>query len=162
MARSNRPWLAALAVFVALSVTDFAQTYALILDHGGVVYESNPVAGPWLERYGWSGLAAYKVGAVVVVALVVLLLARQNRRAATGVGLVGCAAVLAVTLYSRDLIANGPRPEVMSEEEVAAKHGLYGPAELGRPIDRSDIERMRASRPAYAGESARGPRPQVD
>ena len=164
MARTNRLWIAALAVFVALSATDFVQTYALIYDHGGTVYESNPVAGRWLERYGWRGLAAYKIGAVLVVAGVVVVLAGRNRGAATGVATIGCAALLAVTLYSRDLIANGPRPEVMSEEEVAAEAGLYGPAELSRPISQRDIDRLRAARPAYLGEGGPGrPRgPQYD
>ena len=161
MAAPNRLWLAALAIFVVLSATDFAQTYALIHTGEGAVYEANPVAGSWLERYGWHGLAAYKFGAVMVVAGVVVVLAGRSRRAATGVAVLGCLAVLSVTLYSRDLIANGPqRPP--TEEEIAAEAGLYGPAELGRPVTASDIERLRAVRPNYAGEPGRRPPAQVD
>lgn len=162
--RSNRLWLAGLAVFVVLSATDFAQTYALIETGGGAVYEANPVAGPWLERYGWAGLAAYKLAAVLVVAGVVVVLAGRSRRAATGVAAAGCAAVLCVTLYSRDLLANGRYDRPPSDEEVAAEAGLLGPREVSRPVSRQDIERLRAQRPVYAGEErlTRRPGPRVD
>ncbi|MBX9627994.1 MAG: DUF5658 family protein [Gemmataceae bacterium] len=152
MFRSNRLWLAGLAVFVALSATDFVQTYALIETGGGAVYESNPVAGRWLEQYGWVGLAAYKAAAVLVVAGAVVVLAGRSRRAATGVAAVACAAVLGVTVYSRDLLANGRHDRPLSDEEVAAEAGLPHPREFTRPIDRRDIERLRARRPVYAGE----------
>lgn len=163
MFRADRLWLAGLAVFVALSATDFAQTYALIETGGGSVYEANPVAAPWLERYGWQGLAAYKVAAVVVVAGVVVVLAGRSRRAATGVAALGCVALLSVTLYSRDLIANGPPPPP-TDEEVAAEAGILGPSELSRPISRRDIDRLRAERAVYAGEAGDPfrPRPRVD
>ncbi|MBX9581591.1 MAG: DUF5658 family protein [Gemmataceae bacterium] len=141
MSRTNRLWLAGLAIFVALSAADFTQTYALIHTGDGAVYEANPVAAPWLERYGWHGLAVYKLAAVLVVAGVVVVLAGRNRRAAAGVAGMGCAALLAVTLYSRDLIANGP-PRV---EEDVAELG----AEWYRPLpaEGAAVRRLHASRP---------------
>jgi hypothetical protein len=138
VSRTNRLWVALLAVFVALSAADFTQTYALIHTGDGAVYEANPVAAPWLERYGWHGLALYKVAAVLVVAGVVVVLAGRSRRAAAGVVGLGCAALLAVTLYSRDLIANGPRPV---EEDVAELDAdWYRPAPSG-------ANRLLAARP---------------
>lgn len=105
---AGRLYRGALAVFVALSVTDFVQTYFLIHNSGGAVYEANPVAAPWLERYGWDGLAAYKLGAVLVVVGAVVAMAQRDRRVAVGVAALGCAAVLSVTLYSHGLIEKGP------------------------------------------------------
>jgi len=105
----GRPlYLGALAVFAALSVTDFAQTYTLIQTGGGRVYEANPVAAAWLERYGWTGLAAFKAGCVAVLVGAVLLLGARSRRAAAAVTALGCAALLAVTLHSRELLAAPP------------------------------------------------------
>lgn len=105
---AGRLYRGALAVFVALSVTDFVQTYFLIHNGGGAVYEANPVAAPWLERYGWDGLAAYKLGAVLIVVGAVVAMAQRDRRVAVGVAALGCAAVLSVTLYSDGLIKDGP------------------------------------------------------
>ena len=102
---TRRVYLAALVAFAALSATDFAQTYALIHAGGGSVYESNPVADAWLERYGWMELAAFKAGAVLALVGSVALLVGRSRRAAVGVAGFGCAALLAVTLYSRALLA---------------------------------------------------------
>ena len=45
---------------------------------------------------------------VLLVVGVVLVLGRRDRRAAARVAVLGCAAVLAVTLYSRGLLAAGP------------------------------------------------------
>ena len=57
---------AGLAVFLALSLTDFVQTFALITGSDGAVYEANPIADAWLAKHGWTGLAAFKAGIVLV------------------------------------------------------------------------------------------------
>lgn len=150
----NRLWLAGLAIFAALSATDFTQTYALIHAGDGTVYEANPVAAPWLERYGWHGLAAYKLAAVLVVAGVVVVLAGRNRRAANGVAALGCLAVLSVTLYSRDLIANGPpRP---APEEVVEEWTGWPPGEEPAEVKRL-MAASAASQPPAAPERLDGP-----
>ena len=52
----GRPlYLGVLAVFAALSATDFVQTYTLIHTGGGRVYEANPVAASILNACGWWG-----------------------------------------------------------------------------------------------------------
>jgi len=105
---SKRACYAGLAVFAVLSVTDYVQTYVLVQTTGGRVYESNPVAGAWLARYGWVGLAAFKAGAVAVVVGSVALLAARRPGAGAGVAVTACLALLWVTLYSRQLMAQTP------------------------------------------------------
>lgn len=114
----KRLWLAGVVAFALLSLTDFVQTYALISRGEGTVYEANPVAGAWLERHGWSGLAAFKLGAVAVFAGAAVLLAIRRPRAGAGVLALGCLALLTVTLYSSRLIANSDQPREVEEEEI--------------------------------------------
>jgi hypothetical protein len=128
--------LAGLALFVALSVTDFAQTYALIHTSDGSVYEANPVAAVWLERYGWDGLAVFKAATVAVLVGAVALLARRNRWAATGVIGFACAAVLSVALHSQRLLADVPDSAAEKAAEVERQE-----AELRRPITPADYKR---------------------
>jgi hypothetical protein len=145
----GRPlYLGVLAVFAALSATDFVQTYTHIRTGGGRVYEANPVAAAWLEWYGWSGLAAFKAGCVVVLVGTVILLAGRSRRTATAVAGLGCAALLAVTLYSHDLLAapanhdpaDDPTPEpgrmsklLRPPYRTLAKHQLPHPPAASHP-----------------------------
>lgn len=114
----KRIWLAGLVLFALLSLTDFVQTYVLITRGDGTVYEANPVANAWLESHGWSGLAAFKIGAVVVFVGAAVLLAVRRPRAGAGVLALGCLALLSVTIYSSRLIANSDQPREMEEEIV--------------------------------------------
>lgn len=106
--KTKRTCYAGLALFAILSVTDFVQTYVLVRGTGGWVYESNPVANEWLSRYGWSGLAVFKAGAVLVVAGAVGLLAVRRPGAGVAVVAAACTALLWVTLYSREMMARAP------------------------------------------------------
>jgi hypothetical protein len=101
--RWNVVILVGLGLFALLSVTDWVMTFALLRLHPGAV-ESNPVAAACLERYGWEGLALYKTGSVLVFLGAVYLLARRRPAVAACVVAFGCAALLAVTTYSHDLI----------------------------------------------------------
>ncbi len=105
MSTRTRLLLTGLAIFAVLSVTDFIQTYALISGSDGAVYEANPVANAWLERHGWNGLAAFKVGVVLVFTATAVLITLRRPRAGAGVIALGCAALLVVTLYSHQLLA---------------------------------------------------------
>jgi hypothetical protein len=130
---AKRIWLAGLALFALLSVTDFVQTYALITEGDGGVYEANPVAGAWLERHGWSGLAAFKAGAVAVFTGAATLLLVRRPKAGAGVMALGCAALLAVTIYSSQLIAAAHQPReanpyvVVNLDRVLPLPGQPGP-----------------------------------
>jgi hypothetical protein len=133
---AKRNWLAGLALFALLSLTDFVQTYALISDGEGGVYEANPVAGAWLERHGWGGLAAFKVGAVAVFIGAAALLLIRRPKAGAGVMALGCAALFLVTVYSSQLIASTTSGETNyvvvnpgRELPLPGKSGQHAPAD---------------------------------
>jgi hypothetical protein len=92
-----------LGLYALLSVADFKLTHTLLTADEGA-YESNPVAGVWLERYGWAGLAAFKAASVVVFAGALVVVARRRPRVAAGVVTLGCAVLVSVTAYSHGLI----------------------------------------------------------
>ena len=95
-------WATGSGLFLALSVADFFQTYALI--EGGPAHEANPVAAEWLARYGWAGLAAFKGLITLTVFAAVGLMALRRSPAAGRVLALGCAALLVVGVYSRGLL----------------------------------------------------------
>jgi hypothetical protein len=87
-------------VFAGLSVADFLLTWWLISSTGGIVYESNPLAGWLLNRYGWLGLAAFKAVAVSAVVGSAAALCLRRRPAGEHVLTFACSATGAVVLYS--------------------------------------------------------------
>ena len=94
-----------LFLFAALSLADLALTWFLLERRGGGAYEQNPVAASCLARFGWAGLAAFKLGSVLLTVALVLTVARRRPRVAGRVLTFGCAALLAVLLYSGSLVA---------------------------------------------------------
>ena len=97
---------AGLGLYVVLSAADFGLTWVLLKMNPSAV-ESNPVAAEWLARFGWGGLAVFKAATVLVFVGAVVVILRR-RRAVVGAGVVtfGCAALLAVTVYSGGLIGD--------------------------------------------------------
>jgi hypothetical protein len=91
------------ALFILLSLADLALTCWLLGRGNGHAYEANPIARWWLARYGWPGLAAFKVAAVLVVLGLVAIIARSRPTAARGVLRLGCVALTGVVLYSAAL-----------------------------------------------------------
>ena len=69
-----------LSIYGALSCLDLALTYQLIQKGGGYIYESNPVANEWYLRYGWTGLACFKLLAVSIAAFSVVLVSVYRPR----------------------------------------------------------------------------------
>jgi hypothetical protein len=96
---------AALVLYVVLGAIDFIDTYLLIDRGDGTVYESNPVAATWLKDYGWKGLAVYKLLITGVLVTAVLLIRKKRPLLAAIVAAVACLSLVAVTLYSRQLLA---------------------------------------------------------
>jgi hypothetical protein len=96
--------LAALAIFAILGAIDFIDTYVLIRNGDGTVYESNPLAATWLKNYGWQGLAIFKVATAFVLVTTVLIIRGRSPRTAAVVATAACLSLLAVTLYSRNLL----------------------------------------------------------
>jgi uncharacterized membrane protein len=117
--------LAGLIGFTALSVTDFLQTFALVEASDGRIVEGNPVAAEWLDRWGWTGLAVFKAGAVAVVLGVIYVLARHRPPAGAMVAAIGCLALAVVTTRSDHLLAN--LPPAHEEDEFLAGQPLPRP-----------------------------------
>jgi hypothetical protein len=112
-----------LCLFAALSLADLALTRFLIEHRGGGAYEQNPVAAWFLDHFDWTGLAAFKLGSVLLVVSLVLTVARRRPGVAGRVLTFGCAALLAVLLYSGSLVARvnaaSARLEQVEEEGFA-------------------------------------------
>jgi hypothetical protein len=67
-----------LGLFGVLSFLDLGLTYRLIKAGGGAVYESNPIANEWLQRFGWMGLAAFKIMAMSIVAVAAIYISTSR------------------------------------------------------------------------------------
>ena len=93
-----------LALFVVLSLADLALTRFLLERQGGGAYEWNPIASWWLTRFGWAGLAGFKLGIVLLVAALTLVVSRRRPCAAERLLGFACAALLAVIVYSIQLV----------------------------------------------------------
>jgi hypothetical protein len=98
------PHLWKLLLFGILNFADLLLTWNLVSHGQGDFYESNPVAQSWLTLYGWAGLAAFKLGIVVVVAGLVFIISRYRPRLAGLVLGFGCCAVCLVVGYGCYLV----------------------------------------------------------
>ena len=92
-----------LFLFGMLSLLDLALTYKLVQASGGHIYESNPIANEWLSRFGWPGLAAFKVMAVSVVASAAIYVSVYRPRAGSRLLNFACLTVSLVVIYSFSL-----------------------------------------------------------
>jgi hypothetical protein len=87
-------------LFFLLSLIDLFLTWRLLLQSHGQVYESNPIAEWWLSRYGWPGLAAFKIGMASAVAVLTIAISMARPRTGGRVLLFACTALLIVVAYS--------------------------------------------------------------
>jgi hypothetical protein len=107
--KTSRSLLGGYALFVALGLVDLGVTWYLLQISGGHIYESNPVARWWLDRWGWAGLVGFKLGLIVLATSAIALVARWRPRAAAGTLAFSCAATFAVIVYSCTLFRAIPR-----------------------------------------------------
>lgn len=99
-------------LFLVLSLSDFALTWFL-LHQGGGAYESNPAAARCLERFGWSGLMAFKLATCAAFLAPIAVVARKNARTAERLLLFACCVLLVVVVYSGSLV-----PDVCARAET--------------------------------------------
>ncbi len=127
-----------LLVFVLLGIADLGLTWKLIHDGHGHVYESNPVAGAWLESYGWTGLAVFKALAMLLVGLSAVYVSWYRPRTGRRLLTFGCLVTGAVVVYSGFLLASSNHPSAAHLEEDArcTEH-------VSRQLDRA-LQRERA------------------
>ena len=89
-----------LTLYTLLSLADLMLTYALIQQGNGDVYESNPIAEAWLNSYGWTGLALYKLAIILIVATVAAFVSLSRPRTGGHILTFACLAVALVVGYS--------------------------------------------------------------
>jgi hypothetical protein len=110
------------ALFVLLSLADLGLTCWLLVQSGGQIYESNPVASWWLTNAGWFGLVFFKVGSVLLV-LTLATVIHQHRPWLGGSILgFGCTVLALVVFYSGHLaigLAESKEPATIDEVERA-------------------------------------------
>jgi hypothetical protein len=124
-----------LALFVFLSLADLLLTWGLVRNGDGVVYESNPVARWLLTGYGWLGLTAFKLAAVVLVVGLARVISRRRPRTGDCVLSFACAALTLVVAYSTSLagVMNVcPRCRQVKEGSPAEQTSLSLDAKLNR------------------------------
>jgi len=88
------------ACFAVLGLADLVLTLHLIRASGGQIYESNPVAGAWLNSYGSLGLALFKALAMTLIVLCAILLSWRRPRSGVLLLRFSCVVTAAVVLYS--------------------------------------------------------------
>lgn len=89
-----------LTLFGLLGLADLVLTWRLVRGGHGAVYESNPVAGAWLDSYGWPGLAVFKVLAMLLVGLSILYVSFHRPRIGGRLLMFGCVVTAGVVAYS--------------------------------------------------------------
>ena len=111
-----------IVLFAVLGLIDLSLTWYLLRFSSGHFYESNPVARWWLVRWGWAGLAGFKIATVLVVLASVSLIARSRPRRAMQVLTFACAATVLVVGYSCILLRSDParRGILKAEREIVA------------------------------------------
>jgi hypothetical protein len=110
------PQMRKLLLFVALALTDLCLTWLLLEQPGGGAYEWNPVASWWLARFGWGGLALFKLSIIGMIGMLARAVSRYRPRVADRLLTFACAAHLAVIGYSSLLV-----PRVMAAAEQTAE-----------------------------------------
>lgn len=111
-----------LALFAFLSLADLGLTLELIRRSNGRVYESNPIADAWLASYGSSGLALFKILAVLIVAVSAVLVSRHRPRVGARLLSLACGATGLVVAYSVLLLGENGRargPQGVAAQQTA-------------------------------------------
>jgi hypothetical protein len=98
------PWTPFM-LYLVLSLVDLVLTWMLVQFSDGQVYEGNPLAGAWLSQFGWPGLVAFKLLALLMVSSVTVLIVRRRPLTGTRVLAFACLVMVGVVLYSYHLLA---------------------------------------------------------
>src|SRR5260370_5857021 len=124
-----------LLLFATLSLLDLALTYKVVRSGGGYVYESNPIANEWLTRFGWTGLAFFKILAMSIAVFSVILVSLYRPRTGSCLLNFACLAVSGVVVYSFSL-SNVIGNSLVEEYPRRVNIG-HNPAR-GRPVSKAE------------------------
>ena len=92
-----------LLLFGILSCLDLVLTFRLLHSGGGYVYESNPIANEWLTRFGFAGLALFKILAMSTAAISVIVVSCYRPHVGSRLLTFACVVVSVVVVYSFSL-----------------------------------------------------------
>lgn len=127
----------ALISYAVLGVADLGLTLYLLRASGGRVYESNPLAGAWLQAYGSVGLAIFKALAMVLFAACAGLISLRHPQVGRRLLTAGCAITGGVVVYSAILVGmvgKHDHPRGYYVEERAAAIVQDGTEEEEQPV----------------------------
>src|SRR5262249_48675990 len=122
MKRLRSP-LGRFGTFAVLGLIDLALTCYLLQATPGQIYEGNPIARWWVRRWGWAGLAGFKLTAILLVLTAVQCIARSRPHTATRVLAFACGATALVIGYSCTFLGTArTKGQLLSgEEEVSIR-----------------------------------------
>jgi hypothetical protein len=89
-----------LLLYSSLSMGDFLLTSILLVRGNGQVYESNVIAAAWLDKFGWTGFAVFKLTATLVFVGACCCVAFRRPFVARKLATLGCCVVGGVLIYS--------------------------------------------------------------
>ena len=107
--RQKLPLETETTVFILVNFLDFAMTYWMLMHRElglGNFYESNPVAGFFLNHWGVKGLLLFKMAVVAFVCVIAQIVATKREASARFLLVVGTIVVSAVVIYSLRLFLN--------------------------------------------------------
>jgi hypothetical protein len=134
-------------LFVALGLADLLMTCYLLGATPQLFFESNPFARWWLDRWGWAGLAGFKMATILFTLTAITILARRRPRVAGSVLCFACGATALVVIYSGTL-AFATRG--LSQMKALAERGCQIDAQL-RPLQEYCYLRARLREDLQAG-----------
>jgi Domain of unknown function (DUF5658) len=117
--RNLMPHPVKLLLFTLLSVADLTVTWWLLGNSDGDIYEANPIARFWLQRYGSLGLAGFKVSLILLTTFLIVIVARSRPRAAGRLLGFGCVCLTLVVSYSAALYLVTIRPALAQAPDTA-------------------------------------------
>ncbi len=108
--------------FLALSLADLYFTRQLFAQDDSTIAETNPVAQWILINHGWIGVTFFKLSSVLLVAMLMVAVARRRPRTAARLLTGSCLLLGGVVFYSGLLLYV---PEVVSAEIDTTEDELY-------------------------------------
>ena len=89
-------------VLILLSMGDLFLTYALLWQ--GRIYEANPVARWFFDRWNIAGMTIFKFGVIAFVIILAETIERRRPRVGRAILILGCVAAAAVMIHSLRLL----------------------------------------------------------
>lgn len=97
--------LLGIGAFILLSLADLALTKLLLEEGDFMIYEANPLANFILKSQGWLGLVLFKLGAILMISVIICLVGYFRPATAKRLLTFACLLMSAVVAYSTFLVS---------------------------------------------------------